>query len=74
MIEGTGSGTVARTGRKGVAELIVGVLTAVLVLLSDNVAGLGLGAEGAVIASVVVQVLLQGVRRLGRDQKQGIPQ
>ncbi len=70
---GTG-GSVARTGRKGLMELGLALATALLVMVADNLASLGLGPETAVIVTLVVQVGLQGLRRLQRDRSQGIPQ
>ena len=70
---GAEQGTMARTGQKGVAEIVLGVVTAIVVIISDNVAALGLGAEGAVGATLITQIVLQGLRRIGRDRSAGVP-
>lgn len=62
-----------RTVWKGWPEGLIAVVTAVVVILSENVASLPLGPESAVVVGLVLQLALQALRRLGRDAKTGVP-
>lgn len=62
-----------RQVRKLLVEAVVAGAVVVLTFLVENIADLGLSVEMTAVVSLVLQVLLQYIRRVFRDGQQGTP-